>query len=189
MGFILIAALVLRAPGAGAILDRYALLVGAFGGALAFPLAKTIIGSADGTPPFFGRLKAAYRDPRGPARGVVAGLGLALAYRAGLAAYDGGARFRGDGRARARPHTAASISASTPGASSRASGASCRAGGSMRSASCSAAWSPARSDGTSTRPSSSRDRQILGLRRRQLPPRRPQARRLSRPIRSSTSTG
>ena len=93
MGLILIAALVLRAPGAGAILDRYALAVGAFGGALAFPLAKTIIGSADGTAPFFGRLKAAYRDPRGPARGIVAGLGLALAYGAGLAAYDGGARF------------------------------------------------------------------------------------------------
>src|SRR5208282_4320251 len=54
---------------------------------------KTIIGSADGTAPFFGRLKAAYRDPRGPARGIVAGLGLALAYRAGLAAYDGGERF------------------------------------------------------------------------------------------------
>ena len=93
MGFILIAALVLRAPGAGAILDGAALLVGALGGALAFPLAKTIIGSADGTPPFFGRLMAAYRDPRGPARGVVAGLGLALAYRADLAAYGGGARF------------------------------------------------------------------------------------------------
>jgi cyclic beta-1,2-glucan synthetase len=93
MGFILIAALVLRAPGAGAILDRYALLVGALGGALAFPLAKTIMGSADGTAPFFGRLKAAYRDPCGPARGIVAGLGLALAYGAGLAAYDGGVRF------------------------------------------------------------------------------------------------
>jgi cyclic beta-1,2-glucan synthetase len=93
MGFILIAALILRTPGAGAILDRYALIVGAFGGALAFPLAKTIIGSADGTPSFFGRLKAAYHDPRGPARGVVAGLGLALAYGVGLAAYGGGARF------------------------------------------------------------------------------------------------
>ena len=93
MGFILIAAFVLRAPGARTILERYALLVGAFGGALTFPLAKTIIGSADGTAPFFGRLKAAYRDPRAPARGVVAGLGLALAYEANLAAYGGGARF------------------------------------------------------------------------------------------------
>jgi cyclic beta-1,2-glucan synthetase len=93
MGFILIAALVLSVPGAATILDRAALPIGPIGGALAFPLAQTIIGSADGTPPFFGRLKAAYRNPRGPARGVVAGLGLAIAYRAGLAAYGGGARF------------------------------------------------------------------------------------------------
>ena len=82
MGLILIAALILRAPGAATILDNAALLVGALGGALIFPLAQTIVGSADGTPPFFGRLRAAYRDPRGPARGIVAGLGLALAYRA-----------------------------------------------------------------------------------------------------------
>jgi cyclic beta-1,2-glucan synthetase len=93
MGFILIAALLLRAPGAPTILEASALLVGPLGGALLFPLGQTIVGSADGTPPFFGRLKRAYRDPRGPARGFVAGLGLALAYRANLAAYDGGARF------------------------------------------------------------------------------------------------
>src|ERR1700733_6226884 len=93
MGLILIAALILRAPGAGSILDSAALLVGAVGGALLFPLGQTIVGSADGAPPFFGRLRAAYRDPRGPARGLVVGLGLALAYRANLAAYDGGARF------------------------------------------------------------------------------------------------
>src|SRR5271168_457109 len=93
MGFILVAALILRAPGAAIILDRAALLIGPIGGAFAFPLAQTIMGSADGTAPFFGRLKRAYGDPRGPARGVVAGLGLALAYLAGLATYDGGARF------------------------------------------------------------------------------------------------
>src|SRR6185437_1714947 len=93
MGFILIAALILSAPGAGAILDRAALLAGPLGGALAFPLGATIISSADGTPPFFGRLKRAYRDPRGFARGAVVGLGLALAYRANLSASDGGARF------------------------------------------------------------------------------------------------
>src|SRR3984885_14544926 len=93
MGLILIAALILRAPGAGSILDSAALLVGAGGGALIFPLGQTIVGRADGHPPFFGRLKRAYRDPRGPARGAVVGLGLALAYRANLAAYDGGARF------------------------------------------------------------------------------------------------
>ena len=93
MGFILVAALILRAPGAATILDRAALLIGPIGGAFAFPLAQTIMGSADGTAPFFGRLKRAYGDPRGPARGVVAGLGLALAYLAGLATYDGGVRF------------------------------------------------------------------------------------------------
>ena len=71
---------ILRAPGAATILDRGALLVGPLLGALLFPLGQTIVGSADGTPPFFGRLRAAYRDPRGRVRGLVIGLGLALAY-------------------------------------------------------------------------------------------------------------
>src|SRR6202453_4014601 len=93
MGLILIVALILSAPGAATILDGGALLVGPLIGALLFPLGQTIVGSADGTAPFFGRLRAAYHDPRGPVRGLVAGLGLALAYRANLAAYDGGARF------------------------------------------------------------------------------------------------
>src|SRR6202041_2174241 len=93
MGLILIAALILSAPGAGAFLDGGALLIGPLLGALLFPLGQTIVGSADGAPPFFGRLKRAYRDQRGPVRGLVIGLGLALAYRANLAAYDGGARF------------------------------------------------------------------------------------------------
>ena len=48
MGFILVAALILRAPGAPTILDRAAFLIGPIGGALAFPLAQTIMGSADG---------------------------------------------------------------------------------------------------------------------------------------------
>jgi len=93
MGLILVAALILNAPGVTAILDGGALLIGPLLGALLFPLGQTIVGSADGTPPFFGRLRAAYRDPRGPARGLVIGLGLALAYRANLAAFDGGGRF------------------------------------------------------------------------------------------------
>ena len=93
MGLILIAALILSLPGVAAILHSGALLVGPLIGALLFPLGQTIVGSADGTAPFFGRLSAAYRDPRGPVRGLVVGLGLALAYRANLATYDGGARF------------------------------------------------------------------------------------------------
>ena len=93
MGLILVAALILSAPGAASVLDGGALLIGPLLGALLFPLGQTIVGSADGAPPFFGRLRRAYRDPRGPVRGLVIGLGLALAYRANLAAYDGGARF------------------------------------------------------------------------------------------------
>ncbi len=93
MGFILIAALVLRAPNVPALLSRFSLFAGPLLGALLFPLGMTVVGSADGTPPFFGRLRAAYRDPRAPVRGLVVGLGLAFAYEADLAAFDGGARF------------------------------------------------------------------------------------------------
>src|SRR5271157_4152083 len=93
IGFIMIAAFFLRIPGAASFLARYALLAGAVAGAVLFPLGVTVVGSADGTPPFFGRLAAAYRNPRAPARGIVAGLGMALAYDAGLSAYDGAPRF------------------------------------------------------------------------------------------------
>jgi cyclic beta-1,2-glucan synthetase len=93
IGFILIAAIVLHIPGAPWLMSAFALVVFPVLGAALFPLAMTIVGSADGTPPFFGRLRRAYQDPRAAARGVVAGLGLALAYEANLAAYGGGARF------------------------------------------------------------------------------------------------
>ncbi|HZZ61060.1 MAG TPA: glycosyl transferase family 36, partial [Roseiarcus sp.] len=93
MGFILIAAFILRVPGASGTLVRYAFVSGALIGALLFPLGMTVVGSADGTPPFFGRLAAAYRDPRAPARGLVAGLGLALAYQVDLASFGGSVRF------------------------------------------------------------------------------------------------
>ncbi len=93
IGFILFAALVLRIPGATSFMGAFALVVFPLLGAALFPLAMTVVGSADGTPPFFGRLRAAYRDRRGWVRGVVVGLGLALAYHAGLAAQGGGTRF------------------------------------------------------------------------------------------------
>ena len=51
MGLILIAALILRVPGAPAFFDRGALIIGPLFGALLFPLGQTIVGSADGTPP------------------------------------------------------------------------------------------------------------------------------------------
>ena len=49
-------------------------------GIVAFPLAQTLIGSADGTAPFFGRLRAAYADPRAWARGAVVGGGCWWVY-------------------------------------------------------------------------------------------------------------
>ena len=95
IGFILIAALVLRLPGVEQALGSFAILGGPLLGALLFPLAATVVGSADGAPPFFGRLAKAYRDPRAPVRGAVVGLGLAFAYKLDLATFDGGARFLG----------------------------------------------------------------------------------------------
>jgi len=41
-------------------------------------LIQTIVGSADGTPPFFGRLAKNYHDPRAYARGIVRRDGSAL---------------------------------------------------------------------------------------------------------------
>ena len=64
-----------------------------FLGAVLFPFARTLISSADGTPPFFGRLRAAYRAPQPYVRGAVVGLGCAFAYSVDLAAADGGVRF------------------------------------------------------------------------------------------------
>ena len=50
------------------------------GCALLFPLAQTVVSSADGTPPFFGRLMQHYRRRRSYVRGAVLGLGVALAF-------------------------------------------------------------------------------------------------------------
>jgi cyclic beta-1,2-glucan synthetase len=90
---VLIAAAPLRDAGFVAFLKREGSLAAPIAGALLFPLAQTLIGSADGTAPFFGRLVAAYRDRRAYVRGVVAGLGFGLAYPLGLADMDPLARF------------------------------------------------------------------------------------------------
>jgi cyclic beta-1,2-glucan synthetase len=50
----------------------------AIAGALAFPLAKTVVESFDGSAPFLFRLRIAYREPWNFARGVVIGLALGL---------------------------------------------------------------------------------------------------------------
>ncbi|MGA2044222.1 MAG: glycosyl transferase family 36 [Roseiarcus sp.] len=93
MFLVLALALPLRQPELVAFLKANAIALGPLLGALAFPLAQTLVGSADGTAPFFGRLYRSYRDPRAYARGVVAGLGSAWALAAGLSEASGGARF------------------------------------------------------------------------------------------------
>jgi cyclic beta-1,2-glucan synthetase len=55
------------------------LAVGGALGVLLFPLARTIMESFDGSPPFFRRLWANAQDPVSYGRGLVAGLGVALA--------------------------------------------------------------------------------------------------------------
>jgi cyclic beta-1,2-glucan synthetase len=83
----------LREPAFVAFLKSHALLLAPLAGALAYPLAQTLVGSADGTPPFFGRLRASYRDPRAYVRGIVAGTGAVWALTAGLGEASGAARF------------------------------------------------------------------------------------------------
>ncbi len=93
MALILAFAFVLGLPGVADVLRAGYWVLGPVLGALAFPFLQTLIGSADGTPPFVGRLNAAYRDGLAYARGVVVGLGCAYAYAVDLAAQSGGARF------------------------------------------------------------------------------------------------
>ena len=93
IGLLLVAALMLRTPFLVAALLAVPALTGIVGGALLFPLAATVVASADGTAPFFGRLADAYRQPRGYARGAVVGLGVALAFVLGLPEAEGGSRF------------------------------------------------------------------------------------------------
>jgi cyclic beta-1,2-glucan synthetase len=92
MFLLLVIALPLREAAFVAFAKAYAILLSPLLG-LAYPLIQTIVGSADGTPPFFGRLRKNYRDPRAYARGVIAGIGGAWALSAGLSEAGGGARF------------------------------------------------------------------------------------------------
>ena len=63
MFLLLVVAFPLREPAVVAFVKDHALLLSPLLG-LAYPLIQTIVGSADGTPPFFGRLRQNYRDPR-----------------------------------------------------------------------------------------------------------------------------
>ena len=93
MGLLLAAGDALETPAIRGMILALPELAGLLGGAALFPLAATIVASADGTPPFFGRLAEAYRDPRAYARGAVVGIGAALALTHGLRDEGGGVRF------------------------------------------------------------------------------------------------
>jgi len=62
-------------------------------GALAFPLAKTILETFDGSPAFFPRLAHSAKDPAHYARGMVVGVGVGSALLASLPAVEPGVRF------------------------------------------------------------------------------------------------
>jgi cyclic beta-1,2-glucan synthetase len=68
-------------------------LLAVIGGALAFPFFATVVGSADETPPFLGRLAASYRAPRAYLRGALCGCGVLIAIIADLPHRDGLSRF------------------------------------------------------------------------------------------------
>jgi cyclic beta-1,2-glucan synthetase len=92
MFLLLTIALPLRDPAFVALVKAHAILLSPLLG-LAYPLIQTIVGSADGTAPFFGRLAGNYRDPRAYVRGIVVGVGAAWALSSDLSDAGGGMRF------------------------------------------------------------------------------------------------
>ena len=117
---------------------------------LVFPFAQTLIGSADGTPPFFGRLRDGLSRRRAPTRAAPSSASAALlAYSVDLAAASGGVALSRCVRRRRARLCRRRLLFDARASSPRASDASCRPGASMRSAPCSAASSPARSAGIS----------------------------------------
>ena len=93
MLIVVVGAAVLELPGVVPLARAVPALAGLAAGLALFPLALTVISSADGTPPFFGRLAANYRDPRLFARGALLGLGVALFFRLDLPHDTGITRF------------------------------------------------------------------------------------------------
>ncbi len=93
MAIVAVGSAVLSMPGVVPLARAFPFGPGLLGGVLLFPLAQTVISSADGTPPFFGRLRAAYRNRRSFLRGGVIGLGVALVVALGLPEAAGIARF------------------------------------------------------------------------------------------------
>lgn len=84
MGILYSIGLLASVPGAAAAIAEHPLIVATLLGALAFPLAKTIIETFDGSQRFARRAAKSYRDPILYARGAVVGLGLGYAFSQGL---------------------------------------------------------------------------------------------------------
>ncbi len=93
MAMLLTASALLRSPALLGFITGLPWLAGLIGGALLFPLAATVVASADGTAPFFGRVRAAYGEPRAYWRGAAVGLGAGLALSSDLRQADGLVRF------------------------------------------------------------------------------------------------
>ncbi len=68
-------------------------VIAVLAGAATFPFFATLVGSADETPPFIGRLKGSYRAPTNFLRGAICGLGIFLAFACDLPHRDGFTRF------------------------------------------------------------------------------------------------
>ena len=93
MALLLTVALCLRTQVLVDLLKAAPLICSMVLGPLLFPLALTIVTSADGLPPFFGRLKRAYGDVLLYGRGIVIGAGIAAAITADLPAATPLVRF------------------------------------------------------------------------------------------------
>jgi len=93
MAILQLAGAVVYSPTLSTLVQRQALAAGVIGGAILFPLAKTIVESFDGSPPFFHRLRTSVTTPNNYLRGVVVGCGLAMALTGGLRLADAPARF------------------------------------------------------------------------------------------------
>ena len=77
MGVLSVIALLAGSPAVQRLAAAAPIVLGLLGGALAFPLAKAIIETFDGSQAFFRRVGNAYRDPMLYARGAIVGAGLA----------------------------------------------------------------------------------------------------------------
>ena len=91
--FLVQAAALIQAPALWTAVTAVPALSAIAGGALLYPLARTIIESFDGSPPFLQRLRANAAQPVGYARGAVVGCGLAVALAVALPTQEPLVRF------------------------------------------------------------------------------------------------